>query len=99
MEFRKVDCVGMVGKLPTPDGPQNFWDTGKKVNEDALNRIKALQYASFYAPGDVKRDARNKLKLITIQITKEFNVYAVKLAGIADDGRILVNTPWFEEQI
>lgn len=43
--MRRVVCLGIVGKLPTPDGPQTFYDTGRTVSPADVARALALQSA------------------------------------------------------
>lgn len=88
----------MVGKYPTPKGLIMFWDTGRKINLEQLNRARALQYASFYATGKIKVDARNKIYNLATDIAHEVNVWPEGYAALTDDGRIFVSEPWFNEK-
>lgn len=94
----KVDCVGMVGKLPTPKGLLMFWDTGKSISPLQLAEIIALQHSVFSATGKSQKEAWGKVTELMTKITQETNVYPVGQAALADDGRILVTEPWFESK-
>ena len=96
--FVNVDCAGMIGKMPTPEGECMFWDTGKKITAEQMKRIKTLQWQAFNGNHRERQDAMNKLKTITNDIAMEANVYPPKFAGMTDDCRIVVNTPWFRER-
>ena len=98
-EFVNVDCLGMIGKMPTPEGECLYWDTGKKITDEQLKKIKTLQWQACYGNHRERQDAWKKLKTITNEIAQECNVYPPKYAGMTDDCRIVVNTPWFKSKV
>ena len=94
--FVDVQCVGMIGKLPTPEGECLFWDTGKKITIEQTKILKSLQWQACYGNRKEQTHAWDRLKTIAQDIATAQNVYPPKYAGLTDDGRIVVNTPWFK---
>lgn len=73
-----------------------FYDTGRKVSREDLAKAQALQYAAFYATGEIAQDAREKALEHVKTIAKKVNVFPMGKAALTDDGRILVTEPWYE---
>ncbi len=95
--MRKVECVGMVGKLPTPEGLLMFYDTGRCLTPVELAEALAFQH-TFFSNGIDKGKVTEKLLDFVAEIAHKVNVYPVGQAAIASDGRILVTEPWFESE-
>ena len=83
----KVQCVGMVGKYPTPKGLLMFYDTGRCLTPVDLAEALALQHSFF-----------QKLYKFMNEIAHKVDVYPIGQAALADDGRIFVTEPWFESK-
>ena len=98
-EFVNVDCVGMIGKMPTPEGECMFWDTGRTISKEQMKIILALQWQAFHGNAHEQTHAWAKLKTISTDIAVECNVYPPKYACMMDDCRIVVNTPWFKSKV
>ena len=96
--MKRVDCVGMVGKYPTPKGSVMFYDTGRTVSPVDLAEALALQHSAFTGSGASKEEAKKKAYKFVEEIAKKVNVYPVGYAALTDDGRILVTEPWFESK-
>jgi hypothetical protein len=96
--MRRVDCLGIVGKLPTPKGLRTFWDTGRRISAVEVAEAITLQHSYFLGVGEQK-NTTNQLYDFATRIATKANVYPVGYAALADDGRILVTEPWFEEKI
>ena len=96
--MKKVECVGMVGKYPTPKGLVMFYDTGRSVTPVMLAEIIALQHSFYQLPESKRGDVTEKLIKKAKELAQQVNVYPAGFAALADDGRILVTEPWFEEK-
>lgn len=96
--MRRVDCIGMVGKFPTPKGLVMFWDTGRLVSPVDFAEIIALQHSAFSGSRNNRRRAMAQVYNHVSRIAHEVNVWPIGIAAVADDGRILVTEPWFEEK-
>jgi hypothetical protein len=98
-----IPCVGVVGTYDIPTGRTTFYDTGRKVSSENLDRIKALQHTYFKTRGKEQKKITEKIVELTKEITKESGVYPLKgQAAIAEDGRIFVTQPRFhtpEEEV
>ena len=94
----KVECIGMVGRYPTPDGEMTFYDTGRFVAPEDLAEALALQHSAFAVTGRQRRKVVREITRLLMKITRKVNVYPVGKAALADDGRILVSEPWFESK-
>ncbi len=96
--MKRVNCVGMVGRLPTPGGEFMFWDTGKSATpvqfEEALGQQQALANAE-----DLKKAVKKAAEVLS-PICMAFNVYPPTgcVVAMADDGRILVASPYYDEK-
>ena len=97
-DMKRVDCIGMVGRLETPKGLLMFWDTGKAITPIQFAEILALQHSVFSATGKAQQDAVDKIFKLTTEIIHQVNVWPVGQGALADDGRILVTEPWYEEK-
>jgi len=95
---KRVECVGMVGKFPTPKGLVTFYDTGKSVSPVELVEALALQHSAFTGTPASKEQAGKKAYKFIEEIAQKVNVYPVGYAALTDDGRILVTEPWFESK-
>ena len=96
--MRRVDCIGMVGKLPTPKGKKMFWDTGRSVTPVQLAELLALRHSYFSSTAEEIKEITSKIYSLMRELAEGINVYPIGFAGIADDGRVLVTEPWFEEK-
>ena len=96
--MKRVDCVGMIGKFPTPKGLLMFWDTGKSMTPVQLAESLALQHSVFGATGEKRKEAIKKISNLIIEIAHQVNVYPIGQAALADDGRILVTEPYYDEK-
>ncbi|HUV52910.1 MAG TPA: hypothetical protein VMW64_07530 [Dehalococcoidia bacterium] len=96
--MKRIECIGIVGKFPTPKGLVTFYDTGISVSAVEVAEAMALQHAVFNATGEAQKIAIEKVKQFTIEIAQKVNVYPKGYAAFADDGRILVTEPWFESK-
>lgn len=99
-EVIRVECVGEAGECPTPKGMMMFWDTGKFITPVQLAEAMALQRFAFCAEGKVRKEAGMKLGKLAMQTALDNNVYPPPpgYAALADDGRILVSTPYYEQK-
>ncbi len=93
----KVDCVGMVGKFPTPKGLVMFYDTGRCLSPIELAEALALQH-SYFSEGINSKDVSKKLYDFINGVAHKVNVFPVGQAALADDGRIFVTEPWFKSK-
>ncbi len=91
-----MQCVGMVGKLPTPKGSTMFYDTGRQITPVQLAEVLALQHSVSNSNGETRERAILKIIETMTKVANEVNVYPVGQAALAGDGRILVTEPWFE---
>lgn len=96
--MKKVECIGMVGKYPTPKGLLMFWDTGRAVTPVQLAEMYALQHSVFQATGKQREEAINKIYAKATELANQVNVWPVGFAALVDDGRIFVSEPWFNEK-
>ncbi len=96
--MKRVDCIGMVGKFPTPKGLLMFWDTGRTIAPVQLAELLALQHSVFNATGETRKEAWGKVASLMREVAHQANVYPTGQAAVADDGRILVTEPWFSEK-
>ena len=94
---KKVQCIGMVGKFPTPEGLLMFYDTGRCLSPLDLAEAMALQH-SYFSKGVNKEEVSEKLYRFMNEVEKKVDVYPIGQAAIADDGRILVTEPFFESK-
>ena len=99
VERKRVDCIGMVGKLPTPKGFLMFWDTGKVTTPVQLAEVLALQHSVFSATGKAKQEAADRTWKLITEIAYQVNVWPAGKAALADDGRILVTEPYYYEEV
>lgn len=96
--MKRVDCVGMVGKYPTPKGLVMFWDTGKSVSPVQLAESQAIQHAVYNSSNKDRTRAMEKAGKIVMELARAANVYPEGFAVLADDGRMLVTEPWYFEE-
>lgn len=95
--MKRVECLGIVGKFPTPDGMVTFYDTGRKMSPVDIAEAITLQHSYFGGIGEQGETAK-QLYDFTTRIAKKANVYPIGYAALAEDGRILVTEPWFESK-
>lgn len=93
--MKRVECLGIVGKFPTPKGMKTFYDTGRKVSAVDVAEAITLQHSYFAGIGGQEETAKQLYGFAT-QMAKKANVYPIGYAALAEDGRILVTEPWFE---
>ena len=93
--MKRVECIGIVGKFPTPKGAQTFYDTGRKVSAVDVAEALTLQHSYFGGIGK-QEDTTKQLYDFATRMAKKVNVYPIGYAALAEDGRILVTEPWFE---
>ena len=92
----KIECIGMVGKFPTPEGLVMFYDTGRSIELGDLAELMAKRSSLIEAgPGSIKEAGEGIFEL-AIEIANKTDVYPAGYAAVAEDGRILVTEPWFE---
>ena len=61
--------------------------------------IKSLQWQAFHGNHKEQTHAWERLKTLANDLAEEVNVYPPKYAGLTDDMRIVVNTPWFKQKV
>jgi len=93
--MEKIQCIGMVGKYPTPKGLLMFYDTGRCLSPTDLAEALALQH-SYFSGGVDKGKVAEKLYSFMNEIAHKADVYPIGQATLIDDGRIIVTEPWFE---
>jgi len=96
--MKRVICIGMVGKLPTPEGSVMFYDIGRKVSPAQLNEVRQLLYKAFSGNHKTREEARKRISAKVTEIAKQVNVYPVGKAMLVEDGRILVTESYFNEK-
>ncbi len=96
--MKRVNCVGMVGRYPTPKGSLMFWDTGKSITPVQLVEALALQHSISNATGRAKKEAIGKAYELIMEVVNQTNVYPIGQAALDGDGRILVTEPFYEEK-
>jgi hypothetical protein len=94
--MKRIECKGMIGKFPTPQGMQTMYDTGQSLSPVDLAEALALQHSVFNATGALQDKAIQRLRDFMTEVVNKVNVYPVGYAGLSDDGRILVTEPWYE---
>ncbi|GAI05718.1 unnamed protein product, partial [marine sediment metagenome] len=72
--------------------------TGKSITPVQLAESLALQHSVFSATGEERKEAIKKTSNLIIEIAHQVNVYPVGQAALADDGRILVSEPYYDEK-
>jgi len=97
MAMKKVECLGIVGKFPTPKGIQMFYDTGIKLSAVDIAEALILQHSYLAGIGEQEDTAKQVYDFAT-RMAKKANVYPIGYAALAEDGRILVTEPWFESK-
>jgi len=93
--MKRVECIG---KVDVGNAPMAFWDTGRLVTPVQLAEVMALQHSAFFACGKTRQEAMKKIYEKATEIAHQVNVYPVGKAALADDGRILVTEPYFNEK-
>lgn len=86
-----------MGKFPTPNGMQTFYDTGQKISPTELAEAMVLQHSMAQGIGKEEDTVKQIFDFLT-KIAKKANVYPVGFAALAEDGRVLVTEPWFESK-
>lgn len=96
----KVSGLKYVGRQPTPNGVQHFWDSGKVVSPVDFAEIRGFQTAIFNAPNSRERaKASKKLRAWMEDYHQRSGVYAAgAFVAINDDGRILLTASEYEDE-
>jgi len=81
-EMKRVECVGIVGKYPTPKGLLMFWDTGRNINPVQLAEFLGLQHSVFQATGKQREEAIRRIQAKATEMANQVNVWPVGYAAL-----------------
>jgi len=97
MKMKKIECLGIVGRFPTPNGLRTYYDTGRKLSPTELAEAIVLQHSMVQGIGDESETVEQLFDYMTRVINKA-NVYPIGYGALIGDGRIIVTEPWFESK-